>query len=808
MRAFRVRLTAVGALAALLSVSQFASALSSSKARGSAQLSVQAVERDLPKVQKAAKRVRHKRATPAQRVAAGDILYRNKDYARAIDTFAQVVELHRQGKADANAHADGVFYLGESYFASKQLLSARRHYLEILDKGGQAPYSKYAGRAVSRLVDVSLRTSTLEKLDQVFAKLNQLPGSDATGSLQYARGKLLYAKKEYDAAKSAVGAVPAGSPYNHQAQYLLGVVMVKQATPEPPAEGTPPPDQPEIVQPGMVAKPTPGSRARYAAAIEQFRRVTRLKADTRAHRHVVDLSWMAMGRLFYESDNFLDAAEAYSHVDRTSPEFSTMLYELAWVYVRLGDYQRAQRALEVLSITDPESLRLADGSLLRADLMLRSGQFDKALTLYRTVRSRFDPIREQVDTFLKEVTDPAVYYDRLVETEGVTDGSGGTLSPVVVQWAREEAENDRAFAVIDDVSASRDLIRRSRRLILKLNAVLGAPTRFRAFPELQASMEATLGLINRTGQARMTLAAGMDDEAGSGSGELRSIRKQRRALMKRMGYLPVTPGDFAKREAAGDRQWNRVGQKIQRLELESDRLQALINGLRRVLKDGDRFGVTSDQNSRKRFQAEIEANERDLGLYRKRIKQYRDAVEMGRVQVGFGDQRFVDDDRVRRRFRQLFAREVQLVASGQDNSDAAAYARSIQSVLTRADRVEDSLEATKSRLEREAEERSRGLKAAVDREVANIERYSRDLDALDQEARLLIGEVAMKNFGLVRDRLKSVVLRSDVGIVQQAWEVREEQRHRVRNLQRERAREEQNLNDELREVLDDAGGDL
>jgi len=40
--------------------------------------------------------------------------------------------------------------------------------------------------------------------------------------------------------------------------------------------------------------------------------------------------------------------------------------------------------------------------------------------------------------------------------------------------------------------------------------------------------------------------------------------------------------------------------------------------------------------------------------------------------------------------------------------------------------------------------------------------------------------------------------------VQEAWEVREEQALRVRNLQRERAREEQTLNDELREVLDDA----
>lgn len=65
----------------------------------------------------------------------------------------------------------------------------------------------------------------------------------------------------------------------------------------------------------------------------------------------------------------------------------------------------------------------------------------------------------------------------------------------------------------------------------------------------------------------------------------------------------------------------------------------------------------------------------------------------------------------------------------------------------------------------------------------------------------------MKNFALVRDRLKSVVLRADVGIVQEAWEVREEQRVRVRNLQRERSREENSLNDELREVLDDAAED-
>ena len=49
------------------------------------------------------------------------------------------------------------------------------------------------------------------------------------------------------------------------------------------------------------------------------------------------------------------------------------------------------------------------------------------------------------------------------------------------------------------------------------------------------------------------------------------------------------------------------------------------------------------------------------------------------------------------------------------------------------------------------------------------------------------------------------VLRADVGITEQAWEVREEELERVHNLQTERAREEQLLDEELREVLDDTG---
>jgi TolA-binding protein len=784
----------------LLAVAGRAWALGASEARERAEADLQSVQADLPKVRAAAARGRAGDYTPEKRVADAELLLRSKDYGRAIHLCSQVIELYDQRKASASAHVDARFLSGEAYFEDQQFLSARRQFRFVLDHSGDSAFAPYLGRSLSRLVDTSLRTNDPTVLDEVTAYLAKLPANDATGSLGYARGKALFAKGDFGSSKGALGSLGSSSPYHHQSQYLLGVVLTKEAALRAKADAaasTPPSGAAQ--QPGAPAAPP---APRYAEAIEQFRKVTRLPAANQEQRHVVDLAWMAIGRLFYETDRYLDAAEAYSHVDRASPEFSTMLYELAWVYVRLGDHQRAQRALEVLTITDPQTLELADGTLMRADLLLKSGQFEKALNLYQSVRNRFDPLRQQVDGFLAKTTDPAIYYDRLVEEAGAT--AGGALPAMVVDWARREAEDQQVFSVIDDVTRSRDLLKRSRTMASKLSAVLASSTRVKAFPEIRASLQVTVALLNRLGIARRTLALGMDDVGGKVSGELGDVRRERRALMRRMASLPVAEADFDRRDVAGEQQWNGLSRELQRLTLEADKLQAVVNGLRRVLQDADQFGVVRDAASRQRFAAEVEANERDLAGYRKRIGEYQQAVEQGKAQIGFGDQRYVEDDQVRAKFAELFAREVSLVAAGQDRENAVGYARAIQPLLARIQEVESQLGPMRAELERKAGEQAQAMRNQIAQELGALESYAAKLDTLDQEARLLVGEVAMKNFGLVRDRLKSIVLRADVGVVQEAWEVREESRIRVRNLLRERAREDRSLNDELREVLDDA----
>src|SRR5262249_42593940 len=160
-----------------------------------------------------------------------------------------------------------------------------------VDRGSERGFSAYQGKALARLIDVALRTQDYTSLDDVFSRISQLPPAVVEGELNYARAKGLFAKKDYAGARSALAGVNQQSAHFPRARYLRGVIAMRGAAPAPAANA-------------KDKKPVPGGRTRYAAAIEAFRQVTQLPADTDEHRHVIDLSWLAIGRLLYETDQW------------------------------------------------------------------------------------------------------------------------------------------------------------------------------------------------------------------------------------------------------------------------------------------------------------------------------------------------------------------------------------------------------------------------------------------------------------------------------------------------------------------------
>jgi hypothetical protein len=509
---------------------------------------------------------------------------------------------------------------------------------------------------------------------------------------------------------------------------------------------------------------------------------------------------MALGRLFYEVDDLLDSADAHSHVRRDSPEFADMLFELSWVYVRLADFERAQRGLEVLGVVSPDKLDFAEGALLRADLMLRSNQYDPALSAYRSVRRRFEPIQAEVDAFVARNPDPAKYYDRLLE-----DRSGvrtrDALPPVVMDWLREESQEDHVFALIEDMTSSHSVHEQSQRLLLRLHSVLGSPVRVRGFPEIATRLQGVVGLMNEIALARRDLASALEAESENVGGEIGRARQERRDATERMRWFPVATRDFSQREASGLSRWNGTSQKLQRLQLEVDKLHAIANGLERLLREKDRFGVTLDPGTVAQMQAELAQTESQIGGYFDLIERYRESIEGSRLQVGFGDARYQNDDRARDTFRRAFDREFEQLLAGAGGASARDLAREYAPLVERLTQLENELAKHRHAFEAEVDERAAAISKRVREEQQLVDEQERQLAALDDEARKLVGEAAMEDFQRVRERVRGIVLRADVGITHEAWEVREHHLERVQKLQRERSLEERSLEEERDEVL-------
>lgn len=723
---------------------------------------------------------------PAQMIAAGELHLRSNQPEPAIDELNKVVELHKQGKATKSTDADAQYLLGEAYYATGELYSARRHFELVTDHASDPAFAGLGGPAASRLVDIALTTQRSETLPDVLSRVERMLASSSNDALLYARAKALFALGRYADARSQAASIKGGSLYAQRASYLRGTALMKEA------------------EAGNDTS-APNAKVDYRTAIAAFEQAT-VPASVSGEgasdaRKIADLSWLAIARLHYESRLDERAIVAYQKLDRTSEYFPTALFELAWTYVRLGDYERGQRALEALTVLSPGLVDGADASLLRADLLLRSGRFDDADKAYLEVRDRFEPIRAQVHEYIRAHEDPAIYYDKLTAADIEV---GNELPALAIDWAREEAREERVFAIVDDVARSRNLVKRSRRLVTLLKAALASPSRVKIFPEVEQQLEHAVGLLNQLAVARLDLAKGMDEVAEKGDADLNSVRSQRRKLMARLGLLPIKPGDFTVRESKAEQSWDEMSQTLQRLQLEADHLRALVNGLERMLRDAERHGVTADEATLQRFRAEIAENSKDLALYLKRIDELREKVQVGRVQSGFGDERFQEDDRVRAAFVKLFTQEVGMAARA--GGKQGSYAKSLSPLMTKISSLEGRLSSVRVQLEGQASSRGDEVRQVVNLEAEAIESYASKLDTMDQHARLLVGEVARNNLVKARDRIKGVVMRADVGLVQQAWELREEQRYRVRDLLRERAQEERLINDELREVLDDEEG--
>jgi len=721
-----------------------------------------------------------------ERLTDGELYYRLQDYVRASIIFTDIVENHPGHRA----YPDALFLLGDALYKAGDYLGARTRFRQTLEKSSMPGFQPYVQQALGRLIEIAVQTRDFQGIEDYFARLSRLPSQEIESSTSYFRGKYLYTRSVptdreireaaetggapppldlagLEQAKQSFEAVQEGSAYYPQARYFIGVIHTR--------------------------------RGQFPEAIDAFTRVLRAPATTPDQQKVVELAYLSLGRLFYETDQLSRAVEAYQNIPRTSSDFDTALYEIAWVHIRRGDSTRAEQALEILEVAAPDSRFVPDARVLRGKLLLRNGEFDPAEDEFREVRAQFGPVRRSLDRVIEEHENPERYFRELVRDNLDTFDPDRFIPEEARRWASLEGDMDRALGALGDLSEARRMVRETEDLVARLNGALSSPNRVNVFSDLRRERERTTALRNRLHRLRQRVIAKQESQVGDSTGELAAIRDRRRALERSLEDVPTGADGFSARNGELLGRYRRLERDLRDMEVELLGIEARITATDRFMADTaegrDAAGVAS-------IESELDRQSEAVDAYRDQIDTLRRQIEAGRLQVGVGDDRYRQDDEMRSEYAALVEEE-RRVASRVGRGDFGSY----DEVFRRIAAVETRIDTHDAAIDRVVEQRSREMRRVIVEESQNLNGYRTQLASLEREAEDVVGAVTFSNFNDVRQRFYDLVLEADVGRVDVAWARREEHRLRVDLLNRERTREIQALDDEFRDILDERPDD-
>lgn len=702
-----------------------------------------------------------------ERFADAELLYRLRDYARSAVLFTDIVENY----ANTPAFPQGLYLLGDALFQAGDRYGARTRFRQVLEHAGEPVFRPFVQRSLGRLIEIEIALGandedSARRVEEYFRRLGQIPPSEIEAQTTYTRGKFLFlrANPDLDGARQAFEAVPATAPIYPQARYFLGAILTVRGS------------------------------ERYGEAIEAFQRVSQLDAEGPDQQRVVDLSILAVGRLQVERENFDAAIESYQRIGRNSAYFDRALFEQAWAYIKLGDAIRAERALEILAISAPDSPLIPEGKLLWGNLLLRTGRFQRAAQVFQEVRDQFGPVYQQVAA-ANGGANPERYFQELIRSNLQVFDASSFLPPQALAWVRQEGGLDNSLRVISDLNTCRTYVREATDLIDRLNAALNAPSRSHVFQDLGRARQRVWQALNRATQLRETVALAMDANADAGNVELQGIISQRRALAAQIARLPVDDDGLRRRDRQADNELVTQSQTLQRNQQRVDGLEAMVVALERYLNDPAHQSATLQ---REPILAELARHRAELAQYRDSITSIRRMIAAARSQIGPGDPRYAHDVEMRAQLRDLIGREATaLRAAGRMPGGADA-------LLARLDTLDRSIEDADGRVNTLVDQRIVTLVNQVQQENTRVEGYRVRLGALEREAEDVVGNLIQQQFRQVQLQFYQIVMRADLGLVDVAWEEREEHNNRARLLAEEQNREITALNDEFSEVVEGA----
>ncbi len=701
-----------------------------------------------------------------RRVLDAQVQLSIKNYDEAATMALDVVEKY----PNSRAYDDALFLLGEALFQARDFYSARHYLVEAVAKNTG---SKSEQQALQRLVEVALHTGDYDNVDSYLTRLQNVPASAMEPTVPYVRGKYYFFRGRLDDASMVFSSIPATNPYYFQARYFLATLQVK--------------------------------RGDLAGATKSFDDLLKQQAPDDTGKDIQDLARLAIARIYYERSQFDKAIEAYSSIGRQSTYWSEALREQAWTYIKAKDWQRAYRSVNLLLLYDPDTADAPDLRLLEGNLQLRMSNFYLASDEFSKVRDEFEPIHRQLQqVIVKSQTDPA-YFDSLVGKSLDKFDIGAFVPPTAAKWVKSEPDVARMMTLATDVGEMQRDLADSQKLVERIEHVMQGSGRVGIFPDLASARTKAIEMTNLVVETREKFVRKI--RAIIDSVLTAEERKQLDHLaIERDGYerqtnRPTTDEGVKAHERTMKGQFGELDRQVSEMNVEIQALEAQLVAVEQYYRVS-----RSEQKIRPE---DIEGPVRDMrtaidelrAMHDKLREEIADATHDA-ASSGSADQA---EHETAQKLSEVLSKELAIerqAAARLGGADRAQVDR-IYDLLARCDAIDVQLNAFDKRVEGQVGVRiatvTRYLSGAKEQLALAGEKLGSVLD----ESKALGGGLAQAMFTRVAEKFYDLVVRSDVGIIDVSWGLKDQKTQAVTKLTSLKNLELKALDEDFRKVLEE-----
>ena len=456
---------------------------------------------------------------------------------------------------------------------------------------------------------------------------------------------------------------------------------------------------------------------------------------------------------------------------------------MSWTYIKREQLDNAIETLRLVQNVAPYSKVATQAEILEGTLLVKMGRFGEALVLFDTIVSKYTQYQEELFSI-----DGKAFLEN--GRSGKVSDFLLPYSPAVQLVLKDSKKYSETVALNDSIIALEEELKRIDDLEKRISVMIDNKNTAAIFPPLKSAAESVLVLRNKVAVIKNSLVMKRNVSASASMSdgqrdEFEKLDSEKRALLDIQDTISIAHERI--RERAQE-----YGDKVLKLD---EKMHAVSKGLESLAKRLDSLmaSYSEDKNIEKEKEKEVLnqiAHEREnfngLAAETEACQSDMDTEKYGIV---FGGTMIEAENSIRDSFNGIVAKQYTIVNESPDRTDAIE----VSEIIGDADRIDAKLADFYNRLNDAMKAVMDETRVSYEQERNNVEGYKSELLKAKREVEEMAVLAIYSNMNNARNIFADLVLQGDLGIIDVAWEKKEESTSEIMRLKTQKANEIQQL---------------